>query len=1004
MYAFAHSGLESIKIPKSVESLDWGVFSGCAFLSSIKIPYGVTYIDYDVFRNCTSLKSVSIPDSVTYIGYYAFLGCMNLTHVSIPASVEVIDSQVFDNCPKLVATVVEGSVAHQYCKDNSVPFVLAGMEDSWNPSPLEDFVIENGVVTKYTGPGGDVVIPSRDKDGNPVTAIGLHDTEWDGPFYECETVTSIAIPSSVTSIGNFAFCECTNLTSVKISNSVTSIGDWAFSGNNLTSVIIPNSVTDIGEYTFSTCRNLTSMTIGDSVRSIGERAFGGCSNLTSIDVESKNNHFSSLDGVLFNKEQTKIITCPGGKQGKYVIPNSVTSIGVIAFEDCSKLTGVTIPNSVTEIGSWAFCNCRGLTSVTIGNNVNFIRDYTFSQCISLTSVTIPNSVTEIRDWAFDNCVSLKSVTIPASVTYIGDLAFSKCPNLTAYIEPDSYAEQYCTDNSVPYSCIGTGDVGQEDSDGHDYWVIYRNAREGNRVEKACFNLRSSADVIPKGNRVEKASFTLYSAEGVIPKEIGSEAMVWDGALNPQGQGQQYVDVVKYYMVNGGWRRYASGELIVCEEASDVLASNMTVLDASGNAYVVPAEETMEWDVPSTALNYRGHYYFVFNRSDIRTWENAEYYCESRGGYLATIGDAAEDAFIYNNVLYVSGLQSAYFGLTDWAGEGHWKWINGEKLSYKNWSCGEPNNEYGNEAYGMYFKEYTDGRWNDGSFMDATGAAGRAFICEWGDYTRDESTQMARDYSGWGLSEGTIRHVEYALLCDICNEASNQANTSGMKDAFYQGLSRFPQGHPLNPENIGKDNIVAHRSGSGETMDAIEIKLDKKHAIVVFAGTKDFMDGLQDAMIVMDSNLLTAGVKELAAAMTLFDPETVINEKQPEAANHLIQSLVNGGYTDIFVAGHSLGGHLAANVTLNSDAVKECVAFDPPGRGEAWFQNVLNNQRAKRVINYLFDGSPVNMVGKHVGLSLKLKVAWSDSYPPLLHYHDISKAYDKLGGDNAIVQP
>ena len=112
------------------------------------------------------------------------------------------------------------------------------------------------------------------------------------------------------------------------------------------------------------------------------------------------------------------------------IPNSVTSIGDFAFEDCSSLTSITIPNSVTSIGDYAFYNCLSLTSIEIPNSVTSIGAYAFWGCSSLTSITIPNSVTSIGDCAFCGWSALTSITIPNSVTSIGDNAFEGCSSLT----------------------------------------------------------------------------------------------------------------------------------------------------------------------------------------------------------------------------------------------------------------------------------------------------------------------------------------------------------------------------------------------------------------------------------------------------------------------------------------------------------------------------------------------------------------------------------------------
>jgi len=242
------------------------------------------------------------------------------------------------------------------------------------------YTTTNGTITitRYTGPGGAVTIPS--------TINGL----------------------LVTSIGDSAFCFC----------------------QSLTSVTIPNSVTNIGSFAFECCTSLSSVTIPTSVSNIGDWAFCYCTSLSGITVEALNSVYSSVDGVLFNKSQTTLVEYPGGKAGSYTIPNSVASIGVGAFGSCTGLTKVTIPNSVTSIGDWAFQDCYSLTSVTIPSSVTSIGVGAFSGCTSLTSVTIPNSVTNIGSFAFEICTSLSSVTIPNSVTNIGDQAFSYCTSLT----------------------------------------------------------------------------------------------------------------------------------------------------------------------------------------------------------------------------------------------------------------------------------------------------------------------------------------------------------------------------------------------------------------------------------------------------------------------------------------------------------------------------------------------------------------------------------------------
>jgi len=202
----------------------------------------------------------------------------------------------------------------------------------------------------------------------------------------------------VTVIGEWAFVERFRLTSVTIPSSVTSIGKHAFDGSRLISITIPSSVTSIGEYAFSGCR-MTSITIPSSVTSIGDSAFSG--SFTNITVDSRNPAYASIDGVLFDKNIRTIISYPSGKTARtYTIPSSVTSIGNRAFTICSSLTNITIPSSVTSIGRLAFYYCSSLTSVTIPSSVRVIDDWAFEGCSSLTSITLSRR-TQVGERAFE---------------------------------------------------------------------------------------------------------------------------------------------------------------------------------------------------------------------------------------------------------------------------------------------------------------------------------------------------------------------------------------------------------------------------------------------------------------------------------------------------------------------------------------------------------------------------------------------------------------------------
>ena len=240
-------------------------------------------------------------------------------------------------------------------------------------------------ITGYTGSGGAVIIPGTilvNGVSLPVVNIG------DEAFAGNGALTSVTIPNSVTNIGSGAFSDCDSLTSVTIGTNVSSIGDFAFEWTLLTGITIPNSVTSIGDYAFYACTltsltipnsvstigedafmqsSLTSVAIGSGVTSIGEDAFAWCFSLTGITVNTGNPAYLSMNGVLFNKNQTTLIQYPLGLGGSYTVPTGVTSIGTGAFWQCH-LTSVTVPDSVTNIGDYAFALYYGLISITFQGN------------------------------------------------------------------------------------------------------------------------------------------------------------------------------------------------------------------------------------------------------------------------------------------------------------------------------------------------------------------------------------------------------------------------------------------------------------------------------------------------------------------------------------------------------------------------------------------------------------------------------------------------------------
>ena len=331
-------------------------------------------------------------------------------------------------------------------------------------------------------------------------------------FYNCSSLTSIEIPSSVTSIGNAAFYLCSNLASVVIPSSVTSIGNNAFDGcSSLTSVDIPSSVTSIGEYAFYGCSKLTNIEIPSSVTSIGQFAFSSCSSLASVKIPSS---VTSISGYAF-KGCSSLMSV--------VLPSSVTWISWHTFENCSNLTSIEIPSSVTSIGDYAFNGCSSLASVVIPFGVTSIGDDIFKGCSSLKSVEIPSRVTSIGYEAFEGCSSLASVEIPFGVTTIDDYAFKNCSSLASIEIPSSVT----TIKSAFGNCSSLTSVEIPSS----VTSIYSSAFSGCSSLTSIFVSRETPVSIFSNvfDKVDKQKCTLYVPQGTSANY--KKAEVWKTFTN-----------------------------------------------------------------------------------------------------------------------------------------------------------------------------------------------------------------------------------------------------------------------------------------------------------------------------------------------------------------------------------------------------------------------------------------------------------------------------------------
>lgn len=384
-----------------------------------------------------------------------------------------------------------------------------------------DFVIENGLLKKYTGTAVDVVIPDGvteiDRgafygDIHPllrsiVIPEGVTTIQWSS-FSNCSALERVVLPQSVTSIGAYAFEGCTalkeidlpsqletlessafhgckSLASVTFPAGLRSIGSFGFSGTALTSVALPEGLEEIGEAAFYDCKSLSHVYVPATVKTIGADAFR---DTPWTKDQGQTEKITILNGILVDSNPALI------RGGHLDIPQGVHAIAGEALALCGMET-VTIPEGVTEIGDYAFNTCGSLTGVELPKSLRTIGRAAFTGCRSFTDIVIPDGVTEIGVWAFDNCNSLKAITIPASVTTIGSDAIPRGVTIRGVL--GSRAHTYADHYGNPFEPVFDTQV----SHTHDHYietlVFPTYTREGQRRSTCKICGDSYLETVPK---------------------------------------------------------------------------------------------------------------------------------------------------------------------------------------------------------------------------------------------------------------------------------------------------------------------------------------------------------------------------------------------------------------------------------------------------------------------------------------------------------------------------